>query len=123
MKAESFLAIRFGIKSPLSSRARSLAEARGSGPVTAGCVGLAMLLAGLAAIQAQTFSVVRTFPVANLPGWYGRLVCDGNCLYGLDTGSHGQGAVFRINTDGTGYTALKSFPSTTSNGSGAYTNS
>lgn len=109
MKTRSFLGSRFGIESPFSSRA--------------GCVGLAILLAGLAAIQAQTFSVVRTFPVSNPPGWYCRLVRDGNCLYGLDTGSHGQGAMFRINIDGTGYTSLKSFPPTSSNGSGASTNS
>jgi uncharacterized repeat protein (TIGR03803 family) len=49
------------------------------------------------------------------------LVLSGNTLYGLTAagGSFGQGTVFAINTDGTGFTNLYSFDSTNGNASGA----
>jgi len=44
---------------------------------------------------------------------YGRLILSGNILYGTaaDGGSSGAGAVFALNTDGTGFTNLHSFDS------------
>jgi uncharacterized repeat protein (TIGR03803 family) len=42
---------------------------------------------------------------------YGGLALNGNTLYGttLSGGTNGNGSVFRVNTDGTGYALLKSF--------------
>ncbi len=53
------------------------------------------------------------------------LVLSGNTLYGAAQGggSGGNGTVFALNTDGTGFTNLYTFTATSTNSSGAYTNS
>jgi len=52
------------------------------------------------------------------PYGYGGLIISGNAVYGtaFDGGPSGHGAVFRVNTDGTGFTNLHSFTA----GSGGY---
>jgi uncharacterized repeat protein (TIGR03803 family) len=56
---------------------------------------------------------------------YGALVLSGNTLYGTAyTGcSSGNGTVFAVNTDGTGFTNLHCFTASSTNSSGFYTNS
>jgi uncharacterized repeat protein (TIGR03803 family) len=56
---------------------------------------------------------------------YGALVLSGNTLYGTTyTGcSSGNGTVFAVNTDGTGFTNLHCFTASSTNSSGFYTNS
>ncbi len=53
-----------------------------------------------------------------------RLVLSGNTLYGTDRngGSSGYGTVFKINTNGTGFSSLHSFAMGSTNSSGLYTN-
>src|SRR2546427_590491 len=53
------------------------------------------------------------------------LLLSGNTLYGtaVEGGSWGGGAVFAVNTDGTGFTNLYSFAATSTNASGTFTNS
>lgn len=62
--------------------------------------------------HAQPFSVIYTF--TNNPGPGNRnssLILDSNALYGTTYygGSSSNGTVFKVNTDGSGYTLLKSF--------------
>jgi uncharacterized repeat protein (TIGR03803 family) len=56
---------------------------------------------------------------------YAGLVLSGNTLYGTATlgGASGNGTVFALNTDGTGFTTLHSFSASSTNSSGVYTNS
>ena len=56
---------------------------------------------------------------------FGALILSGNTLYGTATsgGSAGNGTVFAVNTDGTGFTTLHSFSVGGTNSSGGYTNS
>ncbi len=56
---------------------------------------------------------------------YGTLMLSGNTLYGTAGagGSSGNGTVFAINTNGTGFTTLYSFTASSTNSSGSYTNS
>jgi len=53
------------------------------------------------------------------------LIISGSTLYGTAEhgGSSGYGAVFKVNTDGTGFTNLHSFAASHTNNDGAYTNS
>src|SRR5665213_2030719 len=53
------------------------------------------------------------------------LILSGNTLYGTATGggSGGNGTVFAVNTNGTGFTNLHSFMAMSTNSSGRYTNS
>jgi len=55
----------------------------------------------------------------------GPLISSGNTLYGTAGagGGSGSGTVFKVNTDGTGFMELYSFTGTSTNSSGAYTNS
>jgi uncharacterized repeat protein (TIGR03803 family) len=79
---------------------------------------VAVLLAGLGLIpvgwaRAQTFTTLHSFPECGSSYAGGSspiagLVLSGNTLYGTASGC-GNGAVFRINTDGTGFTNLHSF--------------
>jgi uncharacterized repeat protein (TIGR03803 family) len=83
-----------------------------------------------AQLTAQTFTVVHSFatvsnappgPYYNSDGAYPitGVILSGNNLYGTaeDGGSSGNGTVFSINTDGTGFTTLHTFTETdTSNG-------
>jgi len=64
------------------------------------------------AVQAQPFNVIYTF--TNSPGagnWNSSLFLNSNTLYGTTYygGSSSNGTVFKVNTDGSGYTLLKSF--------------
>src|SRR5437867_2898822 len=78
---------------------------------------LPVLIAGLGVIlvgrsTAQTFTVLHSFAGpddgANLEAG---LILSGNTLYGTAAGggSSGNGTVFKVNTDGTGFTNLYSF--------------
>ena len=53
------------------------------------------------------------------------LILSGNTLYGtaVGGGSSGNGTVFAVNTDGTGFTNLHSFTAGSDNPYGGYTNS
>jgi uncharacterized repeat protein (TIGR03803 family) len=75
----------------------------------------AWLCAGIAlcsAAEAQTFTLLYSFPTYARPGWYDRPLLLGQSLYAFGPGSHGSGSIFRVNTDGTGYTTIKDFPTT-----------
>jgi len=56
---------------------------------------------------------------------YGSLVLSNNTLYGTTQsgGTSGNGTLFALNTDGTGFRTLHSFTATSTNLSGVYTNS
>src|SRR6266404_3321853 len=56
---------------------------------------------------------------------YAGLILSGNTLYGTASGggSSGNGTVFAVNTDGTGFTVLHSFSAINTNSSGIRTNS
>jgi uncharacterized repeat protein (TIGR03803 family) len=82
--------------------------------------GLSVMLAGQVVAQAQSYSVLHTFGGAN--GAYPRssLVLSGHTLYGTasEGGTYGglggeaingNGTVFKVNTDGTGFTNLYLF--------------
>src|SRR6266446_10492681 len=86
---------------------------------------LGLILAG--GVAAQTFTTLYSFtatsgpyPSTNTDGDLpiAGLVVLGNTLYGTATygGSSGNGTVFKVNTDGTGFTNLHSFTA----GSGPY---
>ena len=86
--------------------------------------GFGLILAGLA--TAQTFTGLHSFtatssspPYGNTDGAspYAGLISSGNTLYGTAQmgGSSGNGTVFAINTDGTGFTNLHSFFRTSGN--------
>jgi len=101
---------------------------------------LPVLIAGLGLIlanrvTAQTFTTLYSFAAGS--GYYPNLtnsdgarpwagvIISGNTLYGTtEYGcSSGNGTVFAVNTDGTGFTNLHSFTASSTNSSGAYTNS
>ncbi len=75
----------------------------------------------------HSFSAVPGYPPINDDGAYplGPLCLVSNALYGTAAGggSFGQGTVFALNTDGTGFTNLHSFTHRSLDSSGAYTNS
>ncbi|MEI8292149.1 MAG: choice-of-anchor tandem repeat GloVer-containing protein [Verrucomicrobiota bacterium] len=78
---------------------------------------LAMCLLAEAA-HAQSFSVIYTF--TNSPGAGNQnssLLLESNTLYGTTYygGSSSNGTVFKVNTDGSGYTILKSFSARSAN--------
>src|SRR5258706_2158571 len=80
-------------------------------PVLVTCLGL--LLAGRA--TAQTYSVIKSFGVlTNITGWHPQSPLaqapDGT-LYGTTYDGEGAvfGTVFKLNSDGTGFTVLKWF--------------
>src|ERR1044071_5108562 len=70
---------------------------------------LGLMLAGR--VTAQTFTTLHSFDGSNGANPNGSLVLSGSTLYGttVDGGSSGQGTVFAINTNGTGYTNLYIF--------------
>src|SRR5208283_4630418 len=91
--------------------------------------GLGLMLAGR--VTAQTFTTLHSFTAldpytgtTNSDGAnpYAGLILSRNTLYGTaeDGGSSGNGTVFAVNTDGTGFTNLYSFTPTPAP---AYTNS
>src|SRR6266446_1694376 len=93
---------------------------------------LALLGFALAAcdLRAQTFTILHSFTALNgntnsdgaLPQT--GLILSGNALYGTASygGSSSNGAVFTVNTDGTGFTNLHSFAAlnNSTNSDGAY---
>jgi uncharacterized repeat protein (TIGR03803 family) len=89
------------------------------------CLCIGVLLSLPAPLSAQTFNVLRTFPGPASPFPFGRMVSYSNTLYGtsMGGGTGNNGAVFRIDTDGTGYGLLKSFSQTAADTNGVYTNS
>ncbi len=91
----------------------------------AACFCGAVLLGVSASGSAQTFKVIRTFGGYPPPFPFGRLLCNGDTLYVATQGggSSGWGSVFRVNTDGSGYRALKSFPAPVADTNGVSTNS
>ena len=70
-----------------------------------------LLWLALAAGQAQTYSVLHQFSGSDGSLPRGRLVLSGSTLYGTTSsgGSSGWGVAFKVSTDGSGYTVLKSF--------------
>jgi uncharacterized repeat protein (TIGR03803 family) len=73
--------------------------------------------------SAQSFKVIRNFSYPAFPS--GRLLVVSNIIYGINGNSGGSeyGSIFRVKTDGTGYTILKNFSQTYLNADGNYTNS
>jgi uncharacterized repeat protein (TIGR03803 family) len=74
----------------------------------------------------HSFSAISGVLFSNLDGAHpsGGLLLAGNNLYGTatDGGAGGNGVVFALNSDGTGFTNLHSFPPAYYNVSGFYTN-
>jgi len=72
-------------------------------------VSLNLLLAGRA--PAQTFTTLHNFSAGDGSVPYGRLAFSSNILYGTLSfgGRFASGTVFKVNTDGTGFTNLHSF--------------
>ena len=79
-------------------------------PLPVLAAGFGLMLAGQA--TAQTFTTLYSF-TGGSDGAYpdAGLILSGNTLYGTayDGGSSGNGTVFAVNTDGTGFTNLYSF--------------
>jgi uncharacterized repeat protein (TIGR03803 family) len=77
-------------------------------------------------IDGTGFSTLHSF-MGGSDGYrpMGGLVVSSNILYGTTPagGSLGNGTVFRVGTDGTGFTILHNFPDGASSSSGVYTNS
>ena len=77
-------------------------------------------------VSAQTFTTLHSFKLSDGSNPYSALVLSGNILYGTTVaggntgGVNGNGTVFAINTDGSGFTNVYNF---TSDGSPYYTNS
>jgi len=73
-----------------------------------------------------SFTALNQNYFTNSDGAYplGGLILSGNTLYGtaVQGGSSGNGTVFAVNADGTGFTNLHSFTTETTNSSGIYTN-
>ena len=72
--------------------------------------GFVLMLAGQA--TAQTFTTLYSFTGgSDGADPYAGLILSGNTLYGTanNGGSSGNGTVFAVNTDGTGFTTLYSF--------------
>jgi uncharacterized repeat protein (TIGR03803 family) len=86
--------------------------------------GLGLIPAGR--VTAQTFTTLHSFTGSDGASPYAGLILSGNTLYGTayDGGSSGNGTVFKVNTDGMGFTNLHSFTalsnSTNSGGASPY---
>ncbi len=76
-------------------------------------------------VSGQTFTVLHSFTFSDGAYPQAGLMLSGNTLYGTAQygGSSGGGTVFGVNIDGSGFTNLHSFTATSTNSSGAYTNS
>ncbi|MGA2660906.1 MAG: choice-of-anchor tandem repeat GloVer-containing protein [Verrucomicrobiota bacterium] len=82
----------------------------------AGCFLAVFVLAGFLAgpATAQTFMTLHSFDISGGPypdNFNGGLVLSGNTLYGAQPsgGTNGNGTVFAVNTDGTGFRILHTF--------------
>ncbi len=75
-------------------------------------VGLGLIPSGR--VSAQTFTNLHSFAGSDGANPVGGLVLSGNTLYGTTSagGNSGGGAVFKVNTDGSGFTILHSFTAT-----------
>ncbi len=95
-------------------------------PLPALIAGVGLILAGRA--TAQTFTTLHNFTNSDGAIPEASLILSGTTLYGttLSGGSSGNGTVFAVNTDGTGFTVLHSFtpvsayPYTNSDGASPY---
>lgn len=60
-------------------------------------------------VSAQTYTTLYRFNSARI---YSEVLVSGNCLYGTtwQGGNNGDGSIFRLNTDGSGFTNLYNFP-------------
>jgi uncharacterized repeat protein (TIGR03803 family) len=111
---------------PLNTRIKTLSLV----PVL--LAGLVLMPAG--PLTAQTFTTLHAFSASgnNPSNWvnsdgafpWGTLILSSNRLYGTAAsgGSSGDGTVFAINTDGTGFTNLYNFTATSTNSSSVFTN-
>jgi len=107
----------FGIASGLFTPACSARPAGCSRrKLKSAAASLFAIISFCAASQAQTFTLVYSFPTYARPGWYDRPLLLGQTLYAFGPGTHNRGSIFRVNTDGTGYTTIKDFPPTVSSG-------
>src|SRR5476649_1484013 len=77
--------------------------------VAVGC----LLMAGQSA-RPQTYTVLHTFTNTDGAVPYATLALDGSTLYGSthNGGSDGIGTLFKVNTDGSGFTMLQDFDGT-----------
>ena len=86
-------------------------------------VGLGVtMLAGR--VTAQTFTTLHSFNGPDGAYPLGGLILSGSSLYGttVNGGTWGNGTVFKVDVDGTGFTNLYSFTGATTNSSGVYVN-
>ncbi len=69
-------------------------------------------------VGAQTFTTLHAFDLNDGAGPVAALILSGNTLYGtaFHGGSSGNGTVFKVNTDGTGFTNLHSFTALSNSG-------
>ena len=78
-------------------------------------VGLGLIPAGRLTAQTLTLTPLHSFSAGDGADPYGGLVLSGNTLYGVTEADEfpgaGFGTVFKINTDGTGFTNLHVFNS------------
>ena len=79
---------------------------------------LAVALGSVSAGRAQTFTTLHSFTNSDGANPVAGLILSGNTLYGTTEsgGASGQGTVFAVNTDGTGFTNLYSFTGTNNDG-------
>jgi uncharacterized repeat protein (TIGR03803 family) len=83
-----------------------------------------LLLGEAGSVEAQVFTTLHSFTGSN-DGYYpSGLVLSGNTLYGTAAvgGSGGNGTVFKVNTDGSGFSMLHSFTGSNTNSFGILTN-
>src|ERR1700720_3092456 len=75
-------------------------------------VPLLLIPAGL--VTAQTFTTLHSFSGSDGAAPYAGLILSGKTMYGTTStdGSAGSGTVFKVNSDGTGFTTLYSFTAT-----------
>ena len=74
-----------------------------------------------ATASAQSFRVVYSF--AGVPqDFSGRLLFQSNSVYGLVAGLYANGGIFKVDTNGGGYSVIKSFTAPVFDGAAAYTN-
>ncbi len=92
-------------------------------------IALVLIMPGITHLSAQTLTVLHTFTnAAGAAPPVGGLLLSGRTLYGAtgasSEGHHGNGTIFAVNTDGTGFTNLHSFsaPSNGTNSDGAHPN-
>jgi uncharacterized repeat protein (TIGR03803 family) len=75
-------------------------------------------------ITAQTFTTLHSFSGTDGANPVGGLLLSGISLYGTTEhgGASGNGSIFKVNVDGTGFTNLYSFTAASTNSSGVYVN-